>query len=45
MLKIPQSPGDLALLLDRLTLAGGVDLQLIDGSDGAKTPGGRTSRC
>ncbi len=39
MLKIPQSPGDLALLLDRLTLAGGVDLHLHSTcSDGAKTP-------
>ena len=39
MLNVPQSPGDLALLLDRLTLAGGVDLHLHSTcSDGAKTP-------
>lgn len=39
MLNIPQSPNDLALLLDRLTLAGGVDFHLHSTcSDGAKTP-------
>jgi predicted metal-dependent phosphoesterase TrpH len=39
MLRIPQTRYDLALLLDRLTIEGGVDLHLHSScSDGAKTP-------